>query len=80
MRTIPPALQDKLDAGATTLCGNTGARNDERMPSAGAGPGSAFKASRFATAEFDLGRSSLGASATVSRGVLPRATRIVWVG
>src|SRR5271165_159585 len=75
-------LADEFSSGAggTALsAGRTGAMRDERNPSAGGGPGFGLNASRLATAESERGRLSLGASTTVSRGLSPRATRMVCV-
>jgi hypothetical protein len=59
------------------IAGSIGAVREERRPSAGGGPGFGLKASRFATAESECGRFTLGASTTFSLGLSPRATRIV---
>jgi hypothetical protein len=55
----------------------TGMRDEDCKPSSGAGPGTGLYAIRFATAESDCGKCSLGASTTFSRNDSPRATRMV---
>lgn len=66
--------------GATALIeGSVGAALAERRPSAGGGPGFDLNASRLATAESECGRFTLGASTTLSPGLSPRATRMVWL-
>jgi hypothetical protein len=65
--------------GFTVIAGSAGAMSVERRPSAGGGPGFDLNASRFATAESERGRFTLGASTTFSVGLSPRATRIVCV-
>ena len=67
------------EGGTTLIAGSTGAVSVERRPSAGGGPGFDLNANRLATAESECGRLSLGASTTFSRGVSPRATRMVWL-
>jgi hypothetical protein len=65
--------------GTTAALGSAGATSLDRKPSAGGGPGRGLKASRFATAESECGKFSLGASTTFSLGRSPRATRMVCV-
>jgi hypothetical protein len=79
-------LADEFNSGegGTTLivvryAGRVGAVREDRSPSAGGGPGFDLKASRLATAESECGRFTLGASTTFSRGLSPRATRMVCV-
>jgi len=57
----------------------SGAVRDDFSPSAGGGPGTDLKASRFATGALDTGNFKSGASTTFSTAELPRATRIVWL-
>ena len=67
------------EGGTTVISGNEGATSFERSPSAGGGPGSDLKASKFATAESEWGRLIFGASTIFSLGLSPRATRMVCV-
>jgi hypothetical protein len=68
------------EGGMALVVGRNGVVRVERRPSAGGGPGLGLNASRFATAESECGRLTLGASTTFSAGCSPRTTRIVWVG
>ena len=79
VRALWERLVDAFNSGdgCTALSGRDGAMKFERKPSAGGGPGSGLNASRFATAESECGRFTLGASTTFSLGVSPRATRMV---
>lgn len=82
VRLFAARLADEFNSGAgatTFIDGKTGAVSVERRPSAGGGPGFGLNASRFATAESECGRLSLGASTIFSLGLSPRATRIVCV-
>src|SRR6202034_4487966 len=80
MRLVRPAVVGVADAfssgegGTALISGKVGAVKLECRPSAGSGPGFGLKASRFATAELDRGKFTLGASTTFSLGVSPRAT------
>src|SRR6202521_2403862 len=67
------------EGGTALIAGSLGAMREERRPSAGGGPGFGLNASRLATAESECGRFILGASATFSLGLSPRATRMVCV-
>jgi hypothetical protein len=57
----------------------SGAVRDDLSPSAGGGPGTDLKASKFATGALDTGNFKSGASTTFSTAELPRATRMVWL-
>lgn len=65
------------EGGTALIAGRAGAMREERRPSAGGGPGFGLNASRFATAESECGRFTLGASTIFSVGLSPRATRMV---
>ena len=67
------------EGGTTLIAGRVGAVREDRSPSAGGGPGFDLNASRLATAESECGRFTLGASTTFSRGLSPRAKRMVCV-
>ena len=58
---------------------SAGAMREALRPSAGGGPGTDLKASRFATGWVVTGNFMFGASTTLSLAELPRATRMVWV-
>src|SRR5579883_3117096 len=59
------------------FCERAGAARLDFSPSAGGGPGTGLKASRFSTGALETGNFKLGASTTLSRAVSPRATRMV---
>src|ERR1700675_239089 len=61
------------------IAGSVGAMREERRPSAGGGPGFGFKARRLGPAGREVGGFILGASTTLSLGLSPRATWMVWV-
>jgi hypothetical protein len=74
------AAEFSSGAGGTAAAfGSAGATSEERKPSAGGGPGTGLKASKFATDESERGKFSLGASTTCSLGRSPRATRMTCV-
>jgi hypothetical protein len=65
--------------GTTLIAGSVADASVDFRPSVGAAPAIFFTARRFATGVSDRGRSSLGASTTVSLRDSPRATRMVCV-